>query len=367
MKLAMTMVVRDGGDVLADNIRFHAAQGVDLFVIADHLSADDSLEVAQGYERLGLVDLHRLEGPVQDIWDHARTRLARRAHELGADWVINNDQDEFWWPMAGNLKDAFATIPEAFGVLVAPRADFVARSGGGPYIERMVYRESRFLRPPKAAHRANPAVVLDQPHPTRISLEQGFDIDAFAGRPGIDDVSREVSPAELALVWAPIFPIRILHFPIRSFEQYRRRIEVAASEGNLGIKDREGMREAFEEGRLEEIYEGLVVSDADLASALADGALVEDRDLAEYMASCPEPGEPGRAATAEWPEERRVRERERLQFDGMYGVTRYARRQAVRRGLDVSRRKIRELRRIKQSRWWRLRPRVPRALRRSRD
>ena len=131
MKLAMTMVVRDGGDVLADNIRFHAAQGVDLFVIADHLSTDDSLEVARRYERLGLVDLHQLEGPVQDVWDHARTRLARRAHDLGAEWVINNDQDEFWWPMAGNLKDAFATVGEEFGVLVAPRADFVARPGDG--------------------------------------------------------------------------------------------------------------------------------------------------------------------------------------------------------------------------------------------
>jgi Glycosyl transferase family 2 len=367
VKLAMTMVVRDGGDVLADNIRFHAAQGVDLFVIADHLSTDDSLEVARRYERLGLVDLHRLEGPVQDIWDHARTRLARRARELGADWVINNDQDEFWWPLAGNLKDAFATVPEEFGVLVAPRADFVARPGKAPYMERMTYRESRFLRPPKAAHRAHPAVVLDQPHPTRISHEQGFDVDAFGGRPGIDDVSREVSPAELALVWAPVFPIRILHFPIRSLDQYRRRVEVAAAEGMLEVKDRGAVREAHEAGRVEALYDELAFSDEQVSAALADGTLVEDRDLVDYLATCAEPGqgEP-RPATESWTEERRQRELERLAFEGMYGITRYARRHAVRRGIDVSRRKVRELRTIKRSLWWRMRPRIPAALRRNR-
>jgi hypothetical protein len=305
---------------------------------------------------------------VQEVWDHTRTRLARRAHELGADWVINDDQDEFWWPLVGNLKDALASVPDEFGVLVAPRSDFVARPGIGRYLERMTYREVRFLRPPKAAHRAHPAVILDQPHPTRISLEQGFDLDAFAGRPGIDDVSREVSPAELALVWAPVFPIRILHFPVRSFEQYRQRVAVSAAEGLLDVKDRDAVREAHEAGRLEALYDEIAFSDERLAAALTDGTLVEDRDLVDYLASCPEPGQgEARPATASWTEERRRRELERLAFEGMYGITRYARRHTVRRGIDVSRRKVRELRAIKASLWWRLRPRIPRALKRDRD
>ena len=33
------------------------------------------------------------------------------ATELEADWVINSDADEFWWPRGGTLKDVFETIP----------------------------------------------------------------------------------------------------------------------------------------------------------------------------------------------------------------------------------------------------------------
>lgn len=223
----MTMVVRDGADVLDDNIRFHAAQGVDFFVIAGHRSTDGTFEIAQAHSENGLVDLHRAEGSMRDIMNHTRTRLARRAHHLGADWVINNDQDEFWWPLRGSLKDSLASVPDEFGLLVAPRADFVAVNGPGSYLERMVYRESRFLRPPKAARRSHPEVSLDQPHPTRFSLEQEWDTAAFVGRAGLDDISRDLSSGALALVWAPVFPVRILHFPIRSFGQYKRRVEVA--------------------------------------------------------------------------------------------------------------------------------------------
>ena len=181
-------------------------------------------------------------------------------------------------------------------------------------------------------------------------------------------MSREVSAAELALVWAPVFPIRILHFPIRSLDQYRRRVEVAAAEGMLEVKDRGAVREAHEAGRVEALYDELAFSDKQVSAALADGTLVEDRDLVDYLATCPEPGqgEP-RPATESWTEERRRREVERLAFEGMYGITRYARRHAVRRGIDVSRRKVRELRTIKRSLWWRMRPRIPAALKRSRN
>lgn len=95
--------------------------------------------------------------------------------------------------------------------------------------------------------------------------------------------------------------------------------------------------------------------------------LIEDTDLAEYMRSCPDPGKAAPPATESWSEERRLRELERLTFDGMYGITRYARRQATGSKTRIARRKIRQYRAMRRSLWWRMRPRWPQSMRRLRS
>ena len=53
-------------------------------------------------------------------------------------------------------------------MVFTPRTEFVARPGDGPFADRMTVRETRFLRPPKTAHRANPRINLRGPHPIEI-------------------------------------------------------------------------------------------------------------------------------------------------------------------------------------------------------
>ncbi len=77
--------------------------------------------------------------------------LARKAYELGADWVIHDDHDEFWWPLTGTLKEALAAIPERFGLISAPRTEFVAQPGEEFWPERLTVREPRFRRPPRSS------------------------------------------------------------------------------------------------------------------------------------------------------------------------------------------------------------------------
>ena len=100
MKLVMTLLVRDEQDIVRENLDFHLAQGVDQVIVTDNGSEDATVEILREYEARGVVRL--LFEPTDD-YSQGRwvTRMARLAAAEGADWVINNDADEFWWPRAG--------------------------------------------------------------------------------------------------------------------------------------------------------------------------------------------------------------------------------------------------------------------------
>lgn len=105
IRLAMSVLVKNEADIIEDNIRFHAAQGVDCFAVMDNGSDDGTREIleqlAQEY------DLHVIDQPDQS-YKQAQwmTELAGYCRsELKADLVISNDADEFWQADEGSLKD----------------------------------------------------------------------------------------------------------------------------------------------------------------------------------------------------------------------------------------------------------------------
>ena len=102
MKLVMTLLLRDEEDIVRENLDFHLAQGVDRVIVTDNGSEDATVEILREYEARGVVRL--LLEPADD-YSQGRwvTRMARLAAAEGADWVINNDADEFWWPRSGTL------------------------------------------------------------------------------------------------------------------------------------------------------------------------------------------------------------------------------------------------------------------------
>src|SRR5436309_3003821 len=143
MRLVMTLLVRDEEELLPINLDYHLRQGVDFILVTDHSSTDATAEILDEYVARGVARVWRVGGDAHDQrkWVTRMARLA--AIEHGADWVINNDADEFWWPLAGTLPDMLALVPSRYGQLACPRHNFVPRPGTGPFWERMVVREVR--------------------------------------------------------------------------------------------------------------------------------------------------------------------------------------------------------------------------------
>jgi hypothetical protein len=109
------------------------------------------------------------------------------------------------------------------------------------------------------------------------------------GRAVLRAVSAQADPDQPVLIPAPVWPARILHFPLRSYEQYRRRVEVNLFGGFDETPRRRELRRLYEEGRLPEVYAGLVLDDAQVEARVRDGALLVDHGLRDFLARCPDP------------------------------------------------------------------------------
>jgi Glycosyl transferase family 2 len=268
MKLAMTLLLRDEADIVEAHIVYHLKAGVDVVIATDHRSSDGTTEILESYARRGYVHLIRREDERirQSEWVTHMARLA--ATELGADWVINSDADEFWWPREASLKEVLAAVPEGYGVVNAVSRPFVPRPGSDWFAERMTARlalaaplndpATPYRHVAKVAHRGDPRVVVQQGN-HRVS--------------GLSD--RELTG------WSPL---EVLHFPLRTSEQSAWKHQNTWTAWALNLRgDIARARGVFEEGRPAAFYERVVVDDWTLHRGLEAGWLVEDRRLRDAL------------------------------------------------------------------------------------
>jgi hypothetical protein len=270
MRIVMTLLVRDEADVVDAHLAYHLSTGIDLVIATDNRSNDGTTEILERYEAEGRVHLLSEEGDDlrQTEWVTRMARLA--ATEFEADWVVNSDADEFWFPCEGTLRDVLAVVPERYGVVRGAWRVFVPRPDDGrPFAERMTarlcrpgYHDHPFSTDRKSIHRAVP--------------------DVRVGRGNHEAFGAGLVPV---LGW---FPFEVFHFPIRSLEQCTRKyvtqylaLSKNPDKGTPGIVER--AYTAYLAGRPEDFYEGFLVDDDHLARSLADGSIALDTRLRDAL------------------------------------------------------------------------------------
>ena len=271
MKLIMTLLVRDEQDVIRENIEFHLAQGVDFIIATDNRSVDATTAILKEYESKGL--LHYIYEGSDDYNQHAWvTKMAQLAYrEYGADWVINNDADEFWWPFKGNLKEVFENLHRDINIVKASRSNFVVvEDSGEPFWSRMVYREKTSLNslgqslPPKVAHRGS----------AKAKVSQGsHSVDGIGPLRKVDGL------------------IEILHFPVRVYQQIENKIALggAAYGRNHELPESAGRtwRKLYEDyqtdGNLQLYFANQFHNARRLDERINAGEIIKDTKLQDYL------------------------------------------------------------------------------------
>lgn len=267
MKLIMTLLVRDEEDILGANIQFHISQGVDFFVVTDNLSVDGTRDIVESYVRQGIA-AYFFE-PVDDYSQHRWvTRMARMAaQDYGADWVINSDADEFWMgaASAAGVKEHLEKVDSSVDCIEVVRANCVPTElpDERSFAERMVFRERQSFN------------TEGQPLPSKVCHRGFCDIEIEQGNHG---VLRAGVPLPAAAG-----PLRILHYPVRSYAQfenkivkggaaYSRNTELAAG---VGLTWRNLYR-LWQSGGLYARYQEMVVTASQANERMLGGHLIYD-------------------------------------------------------------------------------------------
>ena len=291
MTLVMTLLARDEIDIVDSWLAFHLNAGVDMVIATDNRSQDGTTEVLEEYARSGHVHLIREPGEDlrQDEWVTRMARLA--ATEYGADWVINSDADEFWWPRGASLSEVLAAVPPRYGTVGAFLRVFCPRPGEEHFAERMTVRFSA-LAP------------INDP----ASLYKPIRKIVHRGHPGI-----QVTRGNHALVDSPFaplrgwFPIECFHFPLRSAAQCAHKAELQGAAFEKHIERpptayHADMYAALRSGRIADYYESLVVSDDELERGVGQGRLVVDTRLRDALRTLRDPSSEAYLPPASAPE-----------------------------------------------------------------
>lgn len=271
----MTLLVRDEQDILADNIWHHYHQGIGQFIVMDNLSTDNTPAlIAEISKWIPVEYIPQLDDDYNQAgWVTAMARLA--AERFHADWVINNDADEFWFSPEGRLADVIARIPQTVGTVNVRRLNAVpVFRGADPLTSSAHPRETMLFDadstnslggplPGKCFHRASTGVVVSQ------------------GNHAVSGVEGQVVDGSQFVIY---------HYPYRTYASYANKLSLGgqAYERNqrlpqeMGVTWRQGYLD-LQAGRLKEFWERVSFDEPASEFQRLRGRFVSDTSMTQAV------------------------------------------------------------------------------------
>lgn len=276
MKITMTFLVRNEEDILEQNILFHHAQGINSFIVMDNLSTDRTPEIIRALSsKLNVEYIYQPQDDYsQSEWVTEMAKHACTVHK--ADWVINNDADEFWCSRTGTIRDFIASMPEDVGVLRLRRHNAILGTKGRDLLLSAAHPEfTEFFEenstnviglplPGKCIHRASPIVSVAQ------------------GNHDVSGVNGQIIDVESSAY--------ILHYPYRTLTHYKNKIRLGGSAYNRNTSLPSNMGTTWRHhfnllgtDAIEEFWKRLCVPSSDVLIGAAEGKFFKDRSIVEFL------------------------------------------------------------------------------------
>ena len=276
--LTMTILVKNEIDIIEKNIRFHAKKGVDSFVVMDNNSTDGTREKLEELKKEFEITIIDEKGTYnQAKWMTKLTHIARKKYN--PTWLIPNDADEFWISQ-NNLKDS---LPKKGAVLTVDRFNFLLYEGLTSW-DKSEYRVENpvFYRKNTQLGSEKISIILTKISPKVIIKPKGL----LWIRGGNHKALHLFNIRDYFKHYDKIKrfnKIRVFHFPIRSFEQFKKNIENRKKLLQKGAKMGPHYKrwvKLLNEGRLEEeFYNNLVFKKDEMKVLEKYGIITKEKAL----------------------------------------------------------------------------------------
>lgn len=280
----MTLLVRNEADIIRQNINFHLNMGIDHIFATDNGSTDETPDILAEYAEKGLLTLihEAKQDYAQSTWVNRMADLAFA--RFGPCFIFHCDADEFWFSKSGNLKNELSALPLVECLSI--RVDNVL----------LLFNDFRESFPGSAVlHVKNPVLstnILEDsktqslylfPYPDKVFYR------AHRHMPHVD-MGNHVLVDRKRYVTRASKDISVYHFPIRSYEQFQRKVVEGGSAiiSNPNLSPGFGWHwrrwyQSYLDGQLKNEYQLLVPGKEKMLECIKNGILVRDESIPQKI------------------------------------------------------------------------------------